>query len=279
MRWYRFDFKHEDTARLVAAAAGVLAGILLGWWFAPIVGVAAGLLLSFVALFALGLHLARRAEHSREATLRHQQDIAYLFSRIEFRAALPPLTGWAATPRLACTVYDLVRQRTPELVVEVGSGASTIVTAYALEQNGKGQVVSLEHDAAYAERVARDVARHGLHHRVRIVHAPLGSVEMGGHVYHWYTFDPAAQLGGQLVDLLVVDGPPHKTQPEARYPAVPVLARFFSADAAIVLDDAGRDDEQRSLERWVAEHGLHCAEYVREGKGIALLEKKQPQTS
>ena len=80
----------------------------------------------------------------------------------------------------------------------------------------------------------------------------------------WYDLkelDPCARW-----DLVVVDGPPRTVGPEARYPALPVLASQLNDGAIILMDDANRADERAVLERWRAEH---------DGIEISLLEHEK----
>jgi hypothetical protein len=53
----------------------------------------------------------------------------------------------------------------------------------------------------------------------------------------------------------VLDGPPAwRPEPErARYPALPVLAYWLTADATVVLDDLPRPGELAVPDRWEAQ--------------------------
>jgi hypothetical protein len=48
------------------------------------------------------------------------------------------------------------------------------------------------------------------------------------------------------VDLLFVDGPVGDTSPQARYPALPVLADRLTDDTLVLLDDSNRGSRSRS---------------------------------
>jgi hypothetical protein len=50
--------------------------------------------------------------------------------------------------------------------------------------------------------------------------------------------------------MLVVDGPPEATGPDARFPALFVLEPKLADTATIVFDDVNRQDEQAALRRW-----------------------------
>ena len=65
-------------------------------------------------------------------------------------------------------------------------------------------------------------------------------------------------LRGELIDLLLVDGPPAYAAGHelARYPALPVLYDRLAPGATVVLDDVERAGEQEVLRRWERETGL-----------------------
>jgi len=168
------------------------------------------------------------------------------------RAPMPPLDDWALDADVMHLVASLLWERRPELVVECGSGSSSIWLGYLVEQLGTGRVVSLEHDQRY-RRASRELVRaHGLERAVEIRSAPLtGWSDPAGASFPWYDRAAVEDLTG--VDLVLVDGPPGTTREQARYPAVPVLLPRCSPGARIVLDDADRPDETAISDRWLAE--------------------------
>jgi predicted O-methyltransferase YrrM len=141
-----------------------------------------------------------------------------------------------------------VRTRQPKLVLELGSGTSTVWLAYALEKSG-GRLVSLDHDPGYAEKTRAMLAAHGLTEVAEVRDAPLRPVLLDGRSFPWYDTDALTDV--RAVDLLLIDGPPEKTGPDARYPAMRVLEDKLADAATVVFDDAHRHDEQQALRKWV----------------------------
>jgi predicted O-methyltransferase YrrM len=275
-------FKHKDTQLLVAigvafAALSAGAGLLLDDGIAALVA----LTLLLVALVGLLLHLRRARQAENEHHLRHIQAVDWLHHTLSPHAPLPPLTGWAASPELLCTLVDLIRRREPKRILEAGSGASTLVMAYALEQTGRGRLVALDHLEAYAEQSARQVAAHGLQDQAVVQHAPLRSQQYDGPSWKWYDPDPLDEALDPKapIDLLVIDGPPRETQPMARYPALPAFFDRLSEDAVVVLDDARRADEQRILKRWQERYPSLDLKMRPSPKGTAVLYRKRASST
>ncbi|TDC54428.1 class I SAM-dependent methyltransferase [Jiangella ureilytica] len=183
--------------------------------------------------------------------VRQVQALMQLNKRIEARAPLPPTGGWAMEPTTLLRLVQLVDQIRPSVVVECGSGASTVWLAYALESLGSGRLVALEHDERYAEQTRRTLSEHGLSAVVEVRHAPLSDVEVNGETFTWY--DPSAVQDLKDIELLLVDGPPRASGPRARYPALPLLGTRLAPGARIVLDDVDRTEEQEAADAWLAE--------------------------
>lgn len=157
-------------------------------------------------------------------------------------------------------------------MLELGSGVSTLVAAQALRRKGSGHITSLEHDAHHAARTTQLLHRHGLADWADVVHAPLREYTIRNKKWNWYGVPEGIELG--TVDLLIVDGPPGRIWPKARYPALPVLIGHLSETAVILLDDAARPDEQRILDHWAGEHPEYEAEYVACERGLAILRRR-----
>jgi hypothetical protein len=142
--------------------------------------------------------------------------------------------------------------RRPPLIVECGSGSSSVWLGYLAERLGTGRVVSLEHDERFLHATRALVAAHGLRDRVEIRHAPLEPWAGGdGEPYPWYQRSAIDDLAG--IGLLLVDGPPGAVGRQARYPAGPLLIPRCAGDAVIVLDDTDRAGERAVSDRWQEE--------------------------
>ena len=216
-----------------------------------------------------------RRERARSEQLYHQLESLFsLFHLLPLRRPLPPMRNWAVSPDFARILLAEVMEQKPSRVLELGSGVSTIVTGYGLEKINGGAIVSLEHDATFAETSRREVERHGLSERCRILHAPLELHTLQGRTFRWYS--TKAFEGIEDIDLLIVDGPPANIQSMARYPALPVLIGKLAPSAVVLIDDAARPDEQRMIAEWSAQFPGFKVEWISAEKGTCRLRRKAP---
>ena len=169
--------------------------------------------------------------------------------RLPSRQAMPAQTSYAMAPSAILAIVEQIQQRSPRRVVECGSGMSTLWIGYALEQAGGGRLYSLEHLRRYADEVRERVLQHGLQHSVEVLDAPLAPWDLDGAEQPWYGPQAVAAIPDGI-DLLLVDGPPESTGPQARYPAIPLLAGKLADGALVILDDADRPDEKEIVARW-----------------------------
>ena len=250
------------------------------WYFVFLGGLCANLvLLSGIAikLFGLDRRVKRLnnkvhvvVDNSEQDLFRQFQAFSALRGMISNADRLPPLRGWAASPDFLVEVLRLIEKKRPEVVVELGSGASTLAIASFLEEKNQGQLFSFDHDLGYSKQTANMVSESGLNNRAQVVFAPLVNYQVKGESWLWYSLENFPDS----VDMVIVDGPPQSTQPLARYPAIPLVSPFFSSNAVVVLDDAGRKDEQEIVERWQAEGSWSVTNPVTE-KGMAVLDKNE----
>ena len=194
--------------------------------------------------------MVHRTNSLRSSILTDQQALQQLMTRFQPEAPLPVVAGWALDPTALFWLVDQVDRVRPQLVVECGSGTSTLWLAFALRRNGSGRVLSLEHSEQFAAATRALLERHGLADWAEVRVAPLVATATPRGALDWYDVGP--DLGP--IDLLFVDGPPATTGKLARYPAIPVLGRNLVPGALVVLDDAGREDEREVVRHWLAEN-------------------------
>lgn len=197
------------------------------------------------------------APGSLEARLRHHviRDTSALLTLHDLYPAPGehvPLTSWSAYPATALMLTEHVRELSADsTVLELGSGATTVWMALASRRRGGDvRIVSLEASADFAEVTRTAVRRNGVDDLVDLRVAGLDAVTTKHGEQQWYEAPSWSDLTG--IGLLFIDGPPGGTGPQARYPAVELLADRLAAGAIVVIDDADRDDEKAMLADWLA---------------------------
>ena len=173
--------------------------------------------------------------------------VSFLYEQISPGSPIWFRRGWAASPEFLAHLYQQIRNQKPQLVLDIGSGLSTVVAGHAVRQNGQGRVLAWEHLEEYAAQTWKLVEDQSLSDWVRVEFAPLIERNLRGQVFEWYS----AELAGEdKIDVLIVDGPPGSTGPMARFPAIPLLKKSLSPSASVFLDDINRPEEREILSKW-----------------------------
>jgi methyltransferase family protein len=198
-------------------------------------------------------------------------DTVNLVAALGPRVPLPRPGGWAASADLLVELSTRVIQEQPRLVVELGSGLSTIVTALMLREIQGARLVSIDHDTDYALRTRSRLADHHLSECVEVRAAPLVETTEFGRPMLWYDTRRLGDLVG--IDLLVVDGPPLPVAADVRYPSLPFFWGRLRPGACVILDDTIREEERAIVERWRREFpGIEVQQLDLE-KGAVVIRK------
>jgi predicted O-methyltransferase YrrM len=266
-------------ATAVAAAAGLTPGAAI----APV-----AIVLCFVTMAshywktqqariaAEGLDHAHRRLGALEQQIAETQGLVQLGS---LRLPYPLAFGgdYALTADAAAVLARQVALSRPDVVVELGSGVSTILVGKLLQDQGHGRIYSLDHDSAWAEETRKLVRAAGLQDQAEVLDAPLSRQEVDGQHFLWYEI-PAKVKDLAQIDLLIVDGPPQATDPNGlpRYPALPKLLPQLSPNATIFVDDAKRPGEMEMVRRWLERFPGWTTTILLTGPGTCLLYRNPP---
>lgn len=244
------------------------------------------LVVMFVLVVASQLVLFRRltAEQKRQECLMDEmlerqkidskqiEAFISLYSTQQLSLPLPPMRGSAISPDFANIVVSEVYRKRPKVVVECGSGVSTIIAANCFRSLNAGHIVSVDHEEKYAEITRSNLRLHGLDAFATVVHAPLKEIIINSSKWLWYDTQFVDKLS--KADMLIIDGPPRDPERKmVRYPALPLLSKYLNDDAIIILDDAGREDEKNVVEAWLKEFKGFRAEYFPTEKGTVIIQK------
>jgi len=260
----------------------ILVGLLVIYWLVLFL---ASLVISIYNLyFGLGLMLFilaylilfsfRQTEQNNQKSFyqnyRQIEELKSLHSLIKVSAPLPSMRGWAISPDFANIIFSLIKETKPAVVVDLGSGVSTLISGYALRQMAvKGKILALDHNEKYVQISQTQVEQHGLSDLAEVVLAPLEEIKINDQPFLWYKFDWSKV---NEIDLLIVDGPPQKIK-NSRYPALPVLYKYLSSRAVILVDDYCVADTKAMINLWLKEFGDLKLEIINTEKGAAILRK------
>lgn len=232
---------------------------------------------------ALGQHVTKMHASSNrqwQATLAVQHSLSFGEQLLQF-------TDTSISPELAQHLVKLVQNNNYDLIIEFGSGNSTLLLARTLlgktkcwqehgqlalqeQRNGLQQylppseydlpkrIISFEHSKVYYQQTLQHLRQQGLTQVVELIHAPLVDYSEKNEDYLFYDCkNKIKQLSLTLAEreahiLVLVDGPSsNQEQENARYPALPHILKHLAAHKLdIVLDDYYRSGEQKIAEQW-----------------------------
>ncbi len=197
-----------------------------------------------------------------------------LCARLGLTRGLPYSRNWSAAPDFLELIVAQALTAKPAVVVECGSGLTTLMLARCCAINGIGKVFSLENGACFATGTRAWLQRYGLEHQASVLDTPLVRQAVDGGDYQWYDL---AGLPKRRIDMLVIDGPPGLQQQYARYPALPRLWQWLAEDAVVFLDDAARQDEREIVARWQARYPALVHGFVDNERGASILRRRPDQ--
>lgn len=172
-----------------------------------------------------------------------RRDKRALLERLGLPAdALPNLGSWKADVGFLTRIVDHIEAHRPRHVVELGSGASTLIAARALALYGGGTLVSFDQHGDFVEAVRGWLADHQL--SATVEHAPLVPADRPWPGL-WYDLGKLPES----IDLLLIDGPPWTIHPLVRGAADCLFGRI-APGGTVMLDDAARPGERCVAALW-----------------------------
>lgn len=209
--------------------------------------------------------------HAIRDSTRQTESLVHIYQRYpEVKLPMPSTGGFAIDSQALAHLLAVVEERRPRRILELGSGTSTIWLGYLCQSFG-GKLVSLDHLEHYLSLTRGAVHRHDLNDVIDTRLAPLEATECDGKNFDWYSLAAMADLSE--IDMLIVDGPPAATGPQARYPSLPKLINQLAPHATVILDDAHRDDEAEIVDSWMEAYPEF--EHIEKGTSrLAVLERR-----
>ncbi|CAN2190262.1 COG4122 Predicted O-methyltransferase [Candidatus Nanopelagicaceae bacterium] len=203
-------------------------------------------------------------ENERAARENYRQSEFYiqLIHLLNLKAPIPSTRSWAASPDLLLTLLQLARSSSPRVIVDLGSGMSTLVLAKGAPQ---AKIFSIDNSEEFAAKTQLVLSNHDVTN-VDLRVAPLTPHSSG---VDWYDLSKFGDISN--IDLLFIDGPPGSKNPEARHPAITECITKLSPQAIIVIDDVARAGERAMAEEFARLLPSHSLEYLDHEKGSAVL--------
>lgn len=224
-------------------------------FFPPLIVISITASVAIVALsWRLFRALHRQIEDQQFKVFRQSEALIALYNTLDIQHPLPTTRHRAASPDFLCLMAREIFRLQPELIVEAGSGTSTLVAAYCLKKLGHGKIVSLDHIDKYAEISRQTIKSHGLDSFAKVLYAPIKDYEIDGKESLWY--DDTGLQAIDRIDLLIVDGPPRNVAVDVRYPVIPLLLSKLHGNSVVLLDDGARPGEKEIVSQWKKKYGL-----------------------
>jgi len=160
---------------------------------------------------------------------------------------------WSMSPATLNFLEDEIHKQKPPVILELGSGLSTICLArYLYETHGDGggtYICSLEQDTAVIERTVTRLRTLKLEKHVQIFHAPLSWQVIEGVKTSCYSLPPSfvGTIATLRPSFVVIDGPAAET---GRFGTLPLIRPYLDTNAQFYLDDALRDGELDVAKNW-----------------------------
>jgi len=189
---------------------------------------------------------------------------------VPLSAPMPRAGTWAASEDLLLWLVGIILTQQPALVVDLGSGQSSVWMAAAMREAGiRGRVIAIDHDAHFGAQTGELARLQGVQQWLEVRHAPLVDVTVAGRTSSWY--DPRLFDDLHGIELVSVDGPPGQGTVQARWPALPILRDRLAPGARIVLDDMIRQDEKDIAEDWSTRYPEFSREELPFEKGSVVF--------
>jgi hypothetical protein len=169
---------------------------------------------------------------------------------------------WPVSPDFSMHLVSLIEYNNYDIIIEFGSGISTVVIAKALSSINQSShllnyFISFDHLDKYYNQTLTEIEKFNLTEKTHLTLAPLKEWVDNNNTYLFYDchqslLDLYNKLGATTNRILVVvDGPPASTCKHARYPALPLVLKYFpNIQIDVLLDDYIRVDEKEIVELW-----------------------------
>tara|TARA_B100002003_G_C14014569_1_gene489451 strand:+ start:178 stop:993 length:816 start_codon:yes stop_codon:yes gene_type:complete len=196
-----------------------------------------------------------------------------LHSNLNLNHPLPPFDEWHASPVFLHHIVSLINEVKPRLIIEAGSGNSTLVSASFLKFHKFGQLITLEHDKYYAKRTQDLILLNDLDAVAKVEYSPITNQHIDNHLYQWY--DISVLNNVELIDMMIIDGPPKMLVDDYLYPVLPLFYSRLNDKSAILIYNGKRKTVERTINLWKIKYNDITAKYIDMNRGAYLVQKSE----
>ena len=221
----------------------------------------------FTIILISFLYVKLHSKKNIEDAYNQLEILVTLINNLDIKNKIPFTRGYAGSPDYLYQISKTISQEKPKLILEVGSGVSTLISSYTLKKNGFGKIISLDHSKEFSDKTKHEIKKHNLEDYAKVIYSPLKKQNN----LRWYDISSLDKI--ESIDLLIIDGPPIKLGRNARYPAIPFLFDKLSDNAIILLDDARRKNERETIKLWKNEYNCFEFRYIENDKGLCVIKK------
>jgi hypothetical protein len=200
------------------------------------------------------------------------QSLTGIYLALKPETPLPYFRNAALSTDTCLEYIRLIKQVRPKLILELGSGSSTVIAGYQLKLNGLGRVIALDHDEKWGGLTRDSLLDHGIVDFAEVRIASLKPIKMGGHQYHWYDLSKLQDITS--IDILLIDGPPDTSDRGFRYPGLELLSERLSEDCVILVDDCVMPRWNRTVLTWANENGFIAESLFLNEKNTVFLRRQ-----
>ncbi len=160
--------------------------------------------------------------------------------------------GYPVSSDVALFLVDHLRDNNFDLILEFGSGVSTLMISKVINEE-ETKFISFEHHNGYYEETKKMLALDGVLNKCNLQYSPLEDVKYDGENYLYYSCSNALKKLSKNTKnnkiLFFIDGPPESTCKNARMPIIKYIFKYFiDRDITFILDDFNRPGEKKIIE-------------------------------
>lgn len=182
-----------------------------------------------------------------------------------------PLREWAISPDAILIILQELSYYSDPIVLEFGSGQSTLIMASYLKKRGCGKILTVESNKMYADLLMKNLKHQNLHDVVDMQVLNLKNVLDAENNNSSATYDLQALKTSNKYDVCIIDGPPLQYGALARYYPLEYAINNSSHGGKIFLDDSKRENERNIIDKIRSKYRNIKVSELKAEKGLTMF--------